>query len=188
MTDRDHALEAAKKVYRRLLDQGRSDEEARRDAERWVKGNLGVDVELPKPARTCSACGQENALDGDRLGPECRATHVCRLVLGSCTICGIERSDPDINVDRSGTVTVNGVTYSVEDISVDLNSQDFINLAEELMREARERSPGRWTAHGPEPPDPGGRPPPPPEPPARTYRRRGMGARRRRRDPRQRRF
>ena len=47
----EQALEKADTVYRRLLAQGRSEPDARRDAERWVKGNHGVDVTLPAPVR-----------------------------------------------------------------------------------------------------------------------------------------
>ena len=45
----EQALEKADTVYRRLLAQGRSEPDARRDAERWVKGNHGLDVTLPAP-------------------------------------------------------------------------------------------------------------------------------------------
>ena len=47
----EKALEKATTVYRRLLAQGRSEPDARRDAERWVKGNFDVDVTLPAPVR-----------------------------------------------------------------------------------------------------------------------------------------
>ena len=45
-----HAERAARKVYERLLKQGRSEPAARRDAEEWVRGNLGAEVTLPAPA------------------------------------------------------------------------------------------------------------------------------------------
>lgn len=45
----EKALEKATTVYRRLLAQGRSEPDARRDAERWVKGNFGLAVMLPTP-------------------------------------------------------------------------------------------------------------------------------------------
>ena len=42
-------VEAAEKVYERLIAQGRPEPDARRDAEAWVQGNLGVAVQLPAP-------------------------------------------------------------------------------------------------------------------------------------------
>ena len=47
----EQALEKATTVYRRLLAQGRSEPDARRDAERWVKGNFGLAVTLPAPVQ-----------------------------------------------------------------------------------------------------------------------------------------
>ena len=41
--------EAAEIVYERLLAQGRPEEQARRDAERWVLGNFGIAVKLQEP-------------------------------------------------------------------------------------------------------------------------------------------
>ena len=46
----DQATKNAKIVYDRLLKQGRPEADARRDAERWVLGNNGVEVTLPAPA------------------------------------------------------------------------------------------------------------------------------------------
>ena len=42
----DLANAAGRKVYERLLAQGRTELEARHDAERWVKGNLGMDIRI----------------------------------------------------------------------------------------------------------------------------------------------
>ena len=56
------AKRAASKVYERLLAQGRAEPQARRDAEKWVKGNYGVDVSLPAPSAAptvrCARCGK----------------------------------------------------------------------------------------------------------------------------------
>ena len=45
----EQGLEKATTVYRRLRAQGRPEADARRDAERWVKGNFALDVTLPAP-------------------------------------------------------------------------------------------------------------------------------------------
>ena len=46
--DREY-VDTAVKVYQRLLQQGRPEPQARRDAEAWVLGNLGVGITLPEP-------------------------------------------------------------------------------------------------------------------------------------------
>ena len=46
----EQATKNAGIVYDRLLKQGRPEADARRDAERWVFGNNGVEVTLPAPA------------------------------------------------------------------------------------------------------------------------------------------
>ena len=46
MISQEKALEHAAKVYLALMRQGRQEAQARRDAEAWVKGNYGVEVEL----------------------------------------------------------------------------------------------------------------------------------------------
>ena len=51
MISQEAALDQANTVYRRLLAQGRREADARRDAERWVMGNHGVEVTLPAPER-----------------------------------------------------------------------------------------------------------------------------------------
>ena len=48
----DKALAHAETVYKRLIAQGRSESDARRDAERYVEGNFGVKVSLKGPARS----------------------------------------------------------------------------------------------------------------------------------------
>ena len=62
MIDKSEAQKAASKVYERLLAQGRPEPQARRDAEKWVKGNYGVDVTLPAPSTAptvrCARCGK----------------------------------------------------------------------------------------------------------------------------------
>ena len=63
----EEARKASLKVYRRLLAQGRPEQDARRDAERWVKGNLGVEVSIrPK----CKRCGRP-ALTGKGMCQSC---------------------------------------------------------------------------------------------------------------------
>ena len=60
--DKSEAQKVASKVYERLLAQGRAEPQARRDAEKWVKGNYGVDVTLPAPSTAptvrCARCGK----------------------------------------------------------------------------------------------------------------------------------
>lgn len=47
--DHEYVKDMAVKVYQRLLQQGRPEPQARRDAEAWVLGNLGVRITLPEP-------------------------------------------------------------------------------------------------------------------------------------------
>ena len=61
--DSQEAQKAASRVYERLLAQGRAEPAARRDAERWVKGNYGIDIVLPPPTLTtwtCSLCQKKH--------------------------------------------------------------------------------------------------------------------------------
>ena len=46
----DVAMDAAHKIYDRLIKLGRSDVEARRDAESWVRTTWGITIQLPMPA------------------------------------------------------------------------------------------------------------------------------------------
>ena len=50
MISQEAAHRQADTVYRRLLAQGRPEADARRDAERWVMGNHGVEVKLAEPS------------------------------------------------------------------------------------------------------------------------------------------
>ena len=46
---KEKATEHGQRVYKKLLAQGRAEPEARRDAEKWVMGNFGIEVKLPEP-------------------------------------------------------------------------------------------------------------------------------------------
>ena len=63
----EQALEKADTVYRRLLAQGRSEPDARRDAERWVKGNHGVDGDVARAGEPERGVGN-SSLQGSNTG------------------------------------------------------------------------------------------------------------------------
>ena len=67
-------LEAAEKVYTALLAQGRPEAAARRDAERWVAGNLGVEVKLPDPLSEGLLPDEEHGLCPGPAGPRTTVT------------------------------------------------------------------------------------------------------------------